>query len=66
VPQEQNLKARRAVRVAQKKFERERAAANKARQKAFAKAQKEGLSLREIADELGLHYSRVGQIIRGK
>jgi len=63
--QEQNLKARRAVREAQKRFEHERAAANKARQKAFGQAQKEGLSLREIADEVGLHYSRVGQIIRG-
>jgi predicted DsbA family dithiol-disulfide isomerase len=59
-------KARKAVRAAQAKFEREQAAAHKARSKAFADAQKEGLSLREIAEEVGLHHTRVRQIIRGE
>ncbi|HET8814975.1 MAG TPA: hypothetical protein VFM51_08465 [Solirubrobacterales bacterium] len=59
-------KARKAVRAAQKQFERESSAADKARRKAFAQAQKEGLTLREIAEEVGLHHTRVGQIIRGK
>jgi DNA-directed RNA polymerase specialized sigma24 family protein len=58
--------ARKAVKTAQRQFDRESAATQRARQKAFAKAQKEGLSLREIAEEVGLHRSRVGQIISGK
>ncbi len=57
---------RRAVKVAQKEFDRESAAAQKARRKAFVQAQKEGLSLREIGEAVGLHRSRVGQIIKGK
>jgi DNA-directed RNA polymerase specialized sigma24 family protein len=58
--------AGKAVKAAQKRFERESAAAQKARRKAFAQAQKEGLSLREIAEVVSLHRSRVGQIISGK
>ncbi|MGN6276960.1 MAG: hypothetical protein ACTHNP_13675 [Solirubrobacterales bacterium] len=65
MPQE-NTKAREAVRAAQKQFERESDAAHKARRKAFAQAQKEGLSLRAIGEEVGLHHTRVGQIIRGE
>jgi predicted DsbA family dithiol-disulfide isomerase len=59
-------KARRAVRAAQAKFEREQDAAQEARRKAFAEAQKAGLTLRDIAGEVGLHHTRVLQIIRGK
>lgn len=58
-------KARRAVREAQARFEREQSAAQKARRKAFAEAQKAGLTLRDIGEEVGLHHTRVGQIIRG-
>lgn len=58
--------ARRAVKAAQKQFDRESAAAQKERRNAFAKAQKEGLSLRDIGEEVGLHRSRVAQIIAGK
>jgi len=58
--------ARRAVRAAQKRFEQEREAANETRRRAFAQAQAEGLSLREIAEEVGLHHSRISQIINGK
>jgi len=59
-------KARKAVRAAQKQFERESDAAQRTRRKAFAQAQKEGLKLREIGEEVGLHHTRVGQIIRGE
>ena len=65
MPQE-NTKARKAVRAAQKQFERESDAAQKARRKAFAQAQREGLSLRAIGEEVGLHHTRLGQIIRGE
>ena len=55
----------RAVKAAQKQFEQDNRAAREARRKAFAKAQKDGLSLREIGELVGLDHSRVGQIIRG-
>lgn len=58
-------KAREDVRRAQVNFERKLAAAHAERRKSFERAQKAGLSLRDIADEVGLHRSRVGQIIRG-
>lgn len=54
-----------AVKTAQKQYERDSKAARKARRKAFAQAQKEGLSLRDIGELVGLDRSRVGQIIRG-
>lgn len=57
--------AARAVKAAQKQFERDSKAARQARRKAFAQAQKEGLSLREVGELVGLDHSRVGQIIRG-
>lgn len=67
MPDDPNLSAAcKAVKAAQKQFERESAAAQKTRRKAFAQAQKEGLSLRTIGEEVGLHHTRVGQIIRGE
>lgn len=59
-------KARREVRAAQAKFKREQDAAQKARRKAFAEAQKAGLTLRDIAEEVDLHHTRISQIIRGE
>jgi DNA-directed RNA polymerase specialized sigma24 family protein len=55
-----------AVRAAQDCYEAEAAAARTARREAFAKAHQEGLSLRDIGQAVGLHHSRVGQIIEGK
>ncbi len=59
-------KAREALRRAQAEHERNSDAMKAARRKAFADAQAAGLSLREIAKEVGLHYSRVSEILSGK
>lgn len=58
--------AGKAVKAAQRQFERDSDAARKARREAFAQAQKDGLSLRDIGELVGLDHSRVGQIIRGE
>lgn len=58
-------KARSAVREAQASFVRDAQAVRDARRKAFADAQAAGLSLREIAEETGLHHSTVAEIARG-
>jgi hypothetical protein len=65
MPDDPKSKAAKDVEAAQKQFERDGKAAREARRKAFAKAQKEGLSLRDIGELVGLDRSRVGQIIRG-
>jgi DNA-directed RNA polymerase specialized sigma24 family protein len=57
---------RASVRAAQERYEADTEATREARREAFAKAQREGLSLREIAKEVGLHYSRVSEILKGK
>ncbi len=59
-------KARRAVRAAQAKFKRAQDATRKERREAFADAQKAGLSLRDIGEEVDLHHTRVAEIIRGE
>lgn len=67
MPDEPKRKAvSKAVKAAQKQYERDSKAAREARRKAFAKAQKDGLSLRDISELVGLDHSRVGQIIRGE
>lgn len=55
-----------SVRKAQEHYEADLEAARERRREAFAKAQEEGLSHSEIAAEVGLHKSRIGQIIEGK
>jgi hypothetical protein len=57
---------RESVRAAQERYEADIEATREARRQAFATAQAEGLSLREISEEVGLHLSRIGQIIEGK
>ncbi len=58
-------KALEAVRRAQADFECLQDTAQQSRRQAFIDAQEAGLSLREIADEVGMHRSRIHQIIRG-
>lgn len=57
---------RASVVAAQERYETEAEAARQARRDAFAKAQQKGLSLREIAELVGLDHSRIRQIIRGE
>jgi DNA-directed RNA polymerase specialized sigma24 family protein len=57
---------RASVRAAQERYEADIETTREARRQAFATAQAEGLSLREISEEVGLHLSRIGQIIEGK
>ncbi len=66
-------KVRRDVRSAQADFEREQERIQEAREKSrarrrkrFALAQKAGLSLRDIGKEVGLHPTRVREILREK
>lgn len=65
-------KARADVRRAQADFERaqervkrERTKVRGERRKRFAQAQKDGLTVRDIAEETGLNYSHVAEVIRG-
>jgi DNA-directed RNA polymerase specialized sigma24 family protein len=58
--------ARKTVRDAQARFEKDAEAVRETRHKAFADAQAAGLSLREIAAETGLHHSTVAEIARGR
>jgi len=63
-PQQQ---ARKEVRHAQSTFERMQGQLERAREvrrKSFEHAQEQGLSVRDIAKEAGLHYTRVAQILR--
>jgi DNA-binding NarL/FixJ family response regulator len=66
VPANPKKKARAEVRKAQAAFERDAEAVREARRKAFANALAAGLSLREIAEETGLHHSTVAEIARDR
>jgi hypothetical protein len=62
-------KVRADLRRAQADFERaqgQRDKASEARRRSFERAQAAGLSIRGIAEEAGLHFSRVAEILRGK
>lgn len=58
--------ADKAVKAAQKQFDRDSKAAREARREAFAQAQKDGLSLRDIGELVGLDHTWVRKIIRGE
>lgn len=61
--------ARKEVRRAQAAFERKQGQleeARVARRESFERAQAAGLSMRDIASETGLHFTRVAQILQTK
>lgn len=57
---------RRAAQKAQADYERNISKARDGRRKGFDKARKAGLSLREIGEAVGLHWTTVRQILKGK
>lgn len=59
-------KARQDLRRSQSDFKRRLQDTHASRREGFQRAQKAGLSLREIAKEVGLHWTRVGEILREK
>ena len=59
-------KARQELRRARANVERKLHEAHAERLASFQRARKAGISLRDIAEEVGLHWTRVGQILRGK
>jgi len=73
MPESAEQKALRVVRRAQANFERdqerlqeERSKSRERRRKAFARAQSEGLTLRQIGEAVDMHHSRVSEIIGGE
>jgi len=62
----QKEKARADLRRVQGNFERKVKEAHEERLASLRRAQKAGLSLREIAQEVDLHWTRVGELLRGK
>jgi hypothetical protein len=66
VPKEDKGKTLADAKRAQMDYERKLKAAREERRRSFARAQKAGSSLAEIGEAVGLHRSRVGEILRGK
>lgn len=66
MPKDAKAKALADAKSAQLDYERNVEAAREARRKSFARAQKAGSSLADIGAVVGLHRSRVGEILRGK
>ena len=62
-------KARKVIRKAQADFERSQERHEQIREKrreSFEQARAAGLSMRDIAKETGLHFTRVAQILKTK
>jgi ribonuclease PH len=67
--EEAKRKVRAELRNAQDAFERaevQREKVSTARRESFEKEQATGLTLREIGEVVGLHHTRVGEILRGE
>lgn len=59
-------KALREARKAQADYERKVEQAKEARRKSFERAQKAGASLRDLGKAVDLHWTRIGEILKGK
>lgn len=58
MPDDPKRNAAKAVKAAQKQFERDSKAAREARRRAFAQAQEDGLSLRDIGELVRLDHTK--------
>ena len=66
MPKDLKEKAIAEAKRTQLAYERDVEATRDARRKSFERAQKAGLSLRDIGDAVDPHRSRVGEILRGE
>jgi DNA-directed RNA polymerase specialized sigma24 family protein len=69
VADDAQAKARKAIRRAQSDFERSQERHDQlreARRESFKLARVAGLSMRDIAEETGLHFTRVARILQTK
>ncbi len=69
MPRDTKQKARADVKRAQSKFERtgsQHEQAREARRKSFERAREAGLTLREIGEVAGLHWTRVARVVGKK
>lgn len=66
MPKDSKERAIEEAKRAQLDYERNVKAAREARRRSFERAQKAGLSLRDIGDAVSLHRGRVWEILRGK
>jgi hypothetical protein len=69
MPSDPKDRARADVRRAQSRFEETRSKhddARQARRESFERARSAGLTLRDIAEAAGLHWSRVGDVLKKK
>jgi F0F1-type ATP synthase membrane subunit b/b' len=57
---------RRAAQKAQADYERNVTKARDSRRRGFERAQKAGLSLREIGEAVALHWTTVQRVLKGK
>jgi hypothetical protein len=65
-PKQKALQDARRVQARFEKTQKQLEESGLARRESFARARKAGATMREIGDEVGLHHTRVGQIIRGE
>lgn len=66
MPSDPKKALRTAVLAAQERYDADTEAARESRRRAFSEAQEQGLTMREIGEVVGLHHTRVSQIIRGE
>jgi hypothetical protein len=67
MPNDAKQKARAELLKAQTRYQRsetEREKAGDARRESFQRARKAGMTLREIGEVVGMHHTRVGEILR--
>jgi hypothetical protein len=65
-PKQQALRDARRAQASFESTQKQLDQHGKARRESFERAKHAGATLREISDAVGLHHTRVGQVIRGE